>query len=161
MWLDLVLVKTRARISVMPDKILELNLAQLEKSRSEDILINNIDGIELFLKIFKELPIDSKGIIDPENQYYQEDSIIVIADEKSSLGEKMSEFMIDYNDLEAARDGEDPPDVTIGIVNIQDAQFFIDSFGKTKIKLSPNVGQEVQVVVVSNESLVINLPLPK
>lgn len=134
---------------------------QTKESRGDEIIRNHIEDIKLYMQIYSELPFDLKEVMNSQDEYCQKDSLIVIADEKSFLGKKTSEFMIDYDELESARDGQEPPDVTIGILNREDIEFINYNYSKTKIELPPNTEWQAIVAVICDEPVFISLSLPK
>jgi hypothetical protein len=129
-------------------------------SKNEQILCDHINDLGLYLDIFKELPltIDStEGY--PEETCCQDNSLIVITDESSFLGISIAEYMIEFDELESARDDQDPPDVAIGIMKIEDLKSTIESYSEINFEIPTAIDNHVVVAVISNNPTFITLPL--
>ena len=143
----------------MSEKLTENSPEQTKESRVEAILLGCIESISIGAKIFAELPIDPITIDGVEYKDCQKDSIIVLADDKSFLGSKVCDYMIDSDELASDRDSDKPSEIFSELVTRKDIETIKSFWTKIKIDLPPYAENQITVVVISDEQKVITLPL--
>lgn len=140
------------------------NLAQFDSekqsvNRCEQILLDHIEDIDIYLRIFNEIPDSLEDAAELGSELCKENSVIVISDESSCFGRFASECMIDYDELQSAREGENPPDVVFDIINRDAIGEICDCRHKRMIELPQNNKDKVVILVISDEIKAITLSL--
>lgn len=140
----------------MSEKIPNPEINKPNSPRCEELLANNIEDIYLYLQIFNELPDDIYNLEAENNKY---NSLIVVTDEKSFAGRYAAEYMIEYDELEKARDDLIPPEVAVGILTRDESRGICDRYYKKDLNL-PQVDKDIAtILVISDESMYITVDL--
>lgn len=129
------------------------------ESRIEEIIVEHVDNIRLYLEIFKQLP--EKQFESDDYEYSKQDSLIVLTDTKSHLGLRAAEYMIGYDELQNQMDDNEMADTAIGLLNRDDVYIIFENYGRnTKpINLPDFCENEVTVLIISDESRCISINL--
>lgn len=126
----------------------------------EDLICNSIDDICLWVEIYTDLPNDLADENGEIYKYNQKNSFIVICDESSPRGRRASEYVIDFDELDTARNDDNPPAVAIGFMNEQELEWFNNCYHRSK-KIKPKLFKEgfVSIMAISDASISIEVSL--